>query len=86
MTERAHKNKIRDDYLKLAESGDSNLLMPGDVCKVSGYGDLALQMDNGLVNTSDPDGPSLRLRRHEKIALGAVPSEERVTHSGNQHE
>ena len=86
MIRRAHKDKIRDDYLKLAQSGDSNLFMPGDVRKVSGYGDLALQMDDGLVNTSDPDSPSLRLRRHEKMAPGAVPSEESATHSGNQYE
>ena len=32
--ERTRKNEIRNDYLKLAESGDDNLFMLGDVCEV----------------------------------------------------
>ena len=36
-------------------------------------------MDDGLVNTSNPDGPSLRSQRHEKTIPDGVDLEKQLT-------
>lgn len=57
--EKAYKDKVRNDHLKLEESGDGDLLLQSDIGKVFGHRDPPLQIYDGLPDPGDADCPSL---------------------------
>ena len=63
--EKAYKNEVRNDHLRLEEHGDDNLPLQDDFGKVFGQRDLTLQNYEGLVDLSNPNSPSLGSQRHE---------------------
>lgn len=87
---RAHKNEIRNGHLELEENGDGELFLQSHVREIFRHRDLTPQIHDSLVNASDPDGPSLKSRRREKLVPETAQwhlwkKEKGETHGGNHH-